>query len=90
MTAREIRAVLVKPGDVLLIGNARCAATAEDVKAIADAFETLRQRIGLEVVAFAGDIDIDVWKSQASKAEPATRCFTTPGVHADDCERRSS
>lgn len=54
----ETRAVLVKPGDLLLIGNVGIATT-DDHDVLAAGVEFFR-RLGIDVVFFAEDIRIDL------------------------------
>ena len=54
----ETRIVLVKPGDVLILGNVGEFA-ASDAKTIAHHLEVLKRRLGLrEVLLFEGDIEL--------------------------------
>lgn len=53
--ADETRVVLIKPGDILLIGN---LGDYFDPDAVRSAISDLGDRIGVKVYAFAADIDI--------------------------------
>lgn len=55
MSDQETRVVLVKPGDVLLIGNVGELLPDQQVT---DALRGLKRAIGCEVYLFAEDIDI--------------------------------
>jgi len=60
------RVVLVKPGDVLMIGNLDVAP--EDVEAFESALEPLREILGIpKIFIFADDIDLAVTSSAAPK-----------------------
>jgi hypothetical protein len=64
-SSEEQRVVLVKPGDMLLIGNARDAH--EDREALARLGDWF-QAAGIRVAVFANDIDLDLLPSGASDA----------------------
>lgn len=54
--ADETRVILVKPGDVLLVGNLGSDVHAE---ALSRAIGEFHERTGIMIYAFAADIDID-------------------------------
>ncbi|MEO3978786.1 hypothetical protein [Streptomyces sp. CAU 1734] len=51
------RVVLVRPGDTLFIGN--LSTTAAETEQLAALGQQLRQALGVDVIAFEDDIDID-------------------------------
>ncbi len=67
--ARTRRVVLVKPGDVLLIGNVGALDT-DDVEALHDGASQLSTALGLAQVAlFEGDIDLTVTTPSSTEAD---------------------
>lgn len=67
----EVRVVLVKPGDLLLIGNVEI--TAENADMVRDAF----REINLHAVVFAGDIELDKLTPEQMHAALRMRQATT-------------
>jgi hypothetical protein len=64
-SSEERRVVLVKPGDMLLIGNARDVH--DDPEALARLGDWF-QAAGIRVAVFAGDIDIDLLPGGGARA----------------------
>lgn len=55
MADGEVRVVLVKPGDVLLIGNVGSIGSPENLRGFVDGLHSM----GVKAFVFAADIDID-------------------------------
>lgn len=84
------RVLLIRPGDVLLIGN---VGPIRDAKAAADAAQAIKDVVGVRVVLFERDIDVDklpgedlaLIDGEAEPAELRAWCIAA-GLHGTDLE----
>jgi hypothetical protein len=88
--ASDTRIVLVKPGDVLMLGNVALPELASDLDAFHAALSTLRETLSLEhICVFEDDIDLAVKPTVEVRHEVHVQAPRSVGQIAADAYARA-